>query len=59
MVCDAEADRSDIVILDAQKISAGAIAKLYLRHHLPYGLHGSFTPEVWLYKVSTWLGGKG
>lgn len=26
---------------------AGAIAPLWLQHHLPYGLHSSFTPEVW------------
>jgi all-trans-8'-apo-beta-carotenal 15,15'-oxygenase len=45
---DAECDRSNIVILNAQAISEGPLATLHLRHHLPYGLHGSFTPEVWL-----------
>lgn len=45
---EADRDRSSIAILDAQKISAGPVATLRLRHHLPYGLHGSFTPEVWL-----------
>jgi all-trans-8'-apo-beta-carotenal 15,15'-oxygenase len=33
-------------LLDAKRISAGPIAILHLWHHLPYGLHGSFTPEV-------------
>ncbi len=48
VVYDAEHKRSDVVILDAQKIEAGAIARLHLKHHLPYGLHGSFTREIWL-----------
>ena len=46
VVYDAECDRSDIVILNAQNLGAGPIATLHLGHHLPYGLHGSFTPEV-------------
>lgn len=34
---------SDLVILDARDLSA--IARLYLKHHVPYGLHGSFVSE--------------
>jgi len=45
VVYDAEHHRSDIVILDAENLEKGAIAKLHLKHHIPYGLHGSFTPE--------------
>lgn len=48
IVYDAEHDRSDLVILDGRAISKGPVATLHLQHHLPYGLHGSFTPEVWL-----------
>lgn len=47
VVYDAEHERSDIAILDAQRIGEGAIATLHLKHHLPYGLHGSFRREVW------------
>jgi carotenoid cleavage dioxygenase-like enzyme len=25
---------------------AGLVARLHLKHHIPYGLHGSFTNEV-------------
>ena len=36
---------SDLNILAAQDIAAGPIARLQLKHHVPYGLHGSFTPN--------------
>jgi all-trans-8'-apo-beta-carotenal 15,15'-oxygenase len=48
LVFDAEHDRSDLVILDAANITNPAIATLHLKHHIPYGLHGNFTPEVWV-----------
>ncbi len=35
---------SDLIILNAQDLVAGPMARLKLRHHVPYGLHGSFTP---------------
>ncbi|KGF72694.1 Apocarotenoid-15,15'-oxygenase [Neosynechococcus sphagnicola sy1] len=47
LIYDAAHHRSDLVILDAQDLTQGAIARLHLKHHVPYGLHGSFTPE-WL-----------
>jgi all-trans-8'-apo-beta-carotenal 15,15'-oxygenase len=47
LIFDAASDRSDIVILDAQNISAAPVATLHLKHHVPYGLHGNFTNEVW------------
>jgi all-trans-8'-apo-beta-carotenal 15,15'-oxygenase len=33
------------VILDARDLNQGPVARLHLKHHVPYGLHGSFTPE--------------
>ncbi|BAY34135.1 lignostilbene-alpha,beta-dioxygenase [Nostoc carneum NIES-2107] len=48
LVYDAAHDRSDVVILDARDLHKGAIARLHLKHHIPYGLHGSFTPEVFV-----------
>ena len=36
------------MILDAQNLQKGAIAKLHLKHHIPYGLHGSFTQETFI-----------
>ncbi|NES99509.1 MAG: hypothetical protein F6K61_02855 [Sphaerospermopsis sp. SIO1G1] len=48
LVYDAEHHRTDVVILDAQNFQAGAIAKLHLKHHIPYGLHGSFTTETFV-----------
>ncbi|APB33250.1 Retinal pigment epithelial membrane protein [Gloeomargarita lithophora Alchichica-D10] len=35
---------SDIVILNAADMTA--VATLHLKHHIPYGLHGSFTPVL-------------
>ncbi len=46
LVFNAEHDRSDLVILDAQNIAGKPLATLKLKHHVPYGLHGSFTHEV-------------
>ncbi|MGF1496451.1 MAG: carotenoid oxygenase family protein [Elainellaceae cyanobacterium] len=46
LVFNAERERSELVILDARDLTRGAIATLHLKHHVPYGLHGSFTPEV-------------
>ena len=45
MVYDSQHDRTDVVILDAKNLEKGAIARLHLKHHVPYGLHGSFTPH--------------
>jgi all-trans-8'-apo-beta-carotenal 15,15'-oxygenase len=45
VVYNAAREQSDIVILDAQDLGKGAIATLHLKHHIPYGLHGTFTPE--------------
>jgi all-trans-8'-apo-beta-carotenal 15,15'-oxygenase len=46
LVFDASRDRSDVVILKAQDLSL--VARLHLKHPVPYGLHGSFTPECFL-----------
>jgi all-trans-8'-apo-beta-carotenal 15,15'-oxygenase len=48
LVFDAAHERSDVVILDAQNISTEPLATLHLNHHIPYGLHGNFTPELWV-----------
>ncbi|WP_026732141.1 carotenoid oxygenase family protein [Fischerella sp. PCC 9605] len=48
LVYDAACDRSDVVILDARNFNQGPIARLHLKHHIPYGLHGNFTSEVFL-----------
>ena len=45
LMYDAERGCSDLVILEAQAISAGPIARLKLSNHVPYGLHGSFVPQ--------------
>ena len=46
VVYDAECNRTDVVILDAKNLNSEPVARLHLKHHLPYGLHGSFTSEV-------------
>jgi all-trans-8'-apo-beta-carotenal 15,15'-oxygenase len=46
LVYDAAYHRSDVVILDANDVKKGAVARLHLKHHIPYGLHGSFTSKV-------------
>lgn len=44
MVYNADRQRSAVVILDATTMQP--VAHLHLKHHVPYGLHGSFTPQV-------------
>ncbi|MEQ9368208.1 MAG: carotenoid oxygenase family protein [Coleofasciculus chthonoplastes F3-SA18-01] len=46
LVYDSSHHRSDVVILDSRDLSHGAIARLHLSHHIPYGLHGSWTSTV-------------
>lgn len=43
--------RSELAILDARDLTAQPLARLHLKHHIPYGLHGSFTPVAFLPKV--------
>ncbi len=46
LIFNAERDRSELIILDAQNVAAGPVARLALKHHVPYGLHGTFTPAL-------------
>lgn len=39
---DGARQSSEVVILDARDLTTGPLARLKLRHHIPYGLHGSF-----------------
>ncbi|MFE4106424.1 carotenoid oxygenase family protein [Almyronema epifaneia] len=45
LLYDAERRCSELAILSAQSFAQGPIARLKLRHHVPYGLHGSFTHQ--------------
>lgn len=40
--------KTQFVILDAQRLEKGPIARLKLKHHTPYGFHGTFTPQTFL-----------
>jgi all-trans-8'-apo-beta-carotenal 15,15'-oxygenase len=46
LVYDATYHCTGVVILDANNVAKGAIARLHLKHHIPYRLHGSFTSKV-------------
>jgi len=48
LVYDSEYHRSDVVILDGRDLNRGAMATIHLQHHIPYGLHGSWTPECFV-----------
>jgi carotenoid cleavage dioxygenase len=43
-VYDANRKATHLVILDAQNVSAGPLAKAYLDHHVPFGFHGNWAP---------------
>ncbi|MEU3713178.1 carotenoid oxygenase family protein [Streptomyces catenulae] len=44
-VHDAAKDTSDLVILDAEEISAGPVATVHLPRRVPYGFHGNWLPD--------------
>ncbi len=46
LVYDSSHHRSDVVILDGRNLNKEPVARLHLKHHIPYGLHGSWTPQV-------------
>jgi all-trans-8'-apo-beta-carotenal 15,15'-oxygenase len=48
LVFNSQTERSELIILDARDLTRGPLARLHLKHHVPYGLHGSFTPEYFL-----------
>ncbi|MBD1995620.1 carotenoid oxygenase family protein [Leptolyngbya sp. FACHB-541] len=48
LVYDAKMERSELVILDAKDLTKEPVARLQLKHHIPYGLHGSFTSTCFL-----------
>ncbi|MRH88086.1 9-cis-epoxycarotenoid dioxygenase [Nocardia sp. SYP-A9097] len=45
-VYDHATDRSDLVILDAEDLSAEPIANIHLPQRVPYGFHGSWLPDL-------------
>ncbi|BAC91630.1 carotenoid oxygenase family protein [Gloeobacter violaceus] len=47
MVYDARRDRSDLWILDGRDLTC--LTRLGLKHHVPYSLHGTFVPEVFVH----------
>ena len=44
-VYDAAADRSDLVILDAQRFAAPPAATIHLPARVPFGFHGNWMPD--------------
>jgi all-trans-8'-apo-beta-carotenal 15,15'-oxygenase len=42
LVYNAAHHRSDLAILDGEDLEKGPLACLHLKHHIPYGLHGSW-----------------
>jgi all-trans-8'-apo-beta-carotenal 15,15'-oxygenase len=45
LVFDGAANRTQIVGLDARDLAAAPLFVARLRHHVPYSLHGTFTPR--------------
>jgi len=46
LVFDAARQRTDIVGLDARDLAAKPLFVANLKHHVPYSLHGTFTPRL-------------
>lgn len=41
-VYDAERRKTDLVVVDAERVAEGPVATVHLRHLIPFGLHGSW-----------------
>lgn len=52
---NAATGRSEVLIHNATHIEHGPIARLRLQHHVPYGLHGHFTPTCFAPSVGNTL----
>ncbi|XP_068731716.1 apocarotenoid-15,15'-oxygenase-like [Montipora capricornis] len=37
---------TEFCVLNAKDVGKGPLARIQLKHHVPYGFHGTFTPEV-------------
>ncbi|MEM8641879.1 MAG: carotenoid oxygenase family protein [Cyanobacteria bacterium P01_G01_bin.54] len=48
LVYNAARHASDLAIFDAANITAGPVATVQLKLHIPYGLHGNWTPETFV-----------
>jgi all-trans-8'-apo-beta-carotenal 15,15'-oxygenase len=48
LVYDGSKHRSTLAILDGENLAGDAIALLHLKHHIPYGLHGSWCDQVFI-----------
>ncbi|MDJ0727427.1 MAG: carotenoid oxygenase family protein [Prochloraceae cyanobacterium] len=48
LVYDGSRHCSKVAILDGKNLNNGPIAQLYLKHHIPYGLHGSWTDKYFI-----------
>ena len=40
------AGRSSLVVLDGANLGAGPVARIWLKHRIPHGLHGAFVPPA-------------
>ncbi|KAK9837122.1 hypothetical protein WJX81_004609 [Elliptochloris bilobata] len=47
MYFDAGLERSCLVVLDAADFSKGPVARLWLKHHVPHGLHGFYSEQYY------------
>ena len=45
-VYDSEIDKSHLMILDAENIEQGPLAKAMMDHRVPFGFHGNWKPSV-------------
>lgn len=48
VVFDAREQKSVVALFEGTDLEAGPVAQLGLKHHVPYELHGRFTPEVFI-----------
>ncbi len=44
---------TEFLILDAKDPSKPALCRIPLKHHVPYGFHGTFTPETFVAPPTT------
>ena len=50
-----ETHTTEFIVLDAKAVDSGPVARIRLKHAIPYGFHGTFSPHVFVTPAQTLL----
>ena len=44
-----ETHTTEFIVLRGKHVDQGPVAVIKLKHHIPYGFHGTFTPQLFIH----------